>query len=318
MTMAKLPSKTSLLVVLLVGLLGYFLLSPFLGYSFTQGPNNRNVSVDTTVNITNSLPEVIFVKIDGSPNNTLVAGSFVRIVCNGTVRDWNGASTITNVSAAFYYNATDNATSLDDNNTHYTNDTCTLGPLSDPYIRNVSCSFPVMYYANAGTWRCNISAHDPYTNFNASVLNFSISNFNITNIDGLMALNVTPLIDYGNLSVGDTSLPQQANVTNLGNQNINISVRGFTNLSYLSNGAGMICDIGNISIESQKFNLIGGGDPTLYVNLSHTSKQVGGLTVARQQNDSEQVINTTFWLLFVPPNPFGRCNGTIVFQAEKS
>ncbi|HIH23978.1 TPA: hypothetical protein HA251_02995 [Candidatus Woesearchaeota archaeon] len=320
--MASNDSKGRFALAVLLVMLCYLSLSAFFGYSFTQGANNRNVSVDTTVNITNALPEVLYVSISpvDAPNNiTLNAGSTRLVYCNATLRDWNGGGTVV-ANATFFHNASVNSTAADDNNTHYANSTC--ANISAPYgtngeLINVSCSFPVLYYANVGFWRCNVTVTDNY-NYNESVVNSSRSNFNSTHINAIYALNVTPLIDYGNLSVGDTSDPQEANVTNLGNTNINISVRGFTNTSYLSNGLGMVCDVGNISIASQKYNAIGGTNPATYTNLSHTSAQVSGLTIAQQTNDSQQVVNATYWLLYVPPNPFGRCNGTIVFQAERS
>jgi hypothetical protein len=295
----------------------YFTLSALFGYSFSQGLLNRNVSVDTTVNITNAIPEVLFVQIEsGALNITLNPGTTKAITCNATVRDWNGGSTVVNVTAIFYHNSSSNG-ATDDGNDHYTNSSCFLGNF-DNYTRNVTCTFPVWYYANMGNWTCNVTAFDGNVTFNESVQNYSRSNFNRTNIDALLALNVTPLIDYGNLSVGDTSDPQQGNITNLGNRNINISIRGFSNTSYLPNGLGLVCDIGNITVQNEKYNIIGGTNPATYINLSNVSTSIGNLTVLQQTNDSQQVINTTYWVLYVPPNPFGRCNGTIVFQAEKA
>jgi hypothetical protein len=300
---------------LVVSALLYVAFGAIFGYSFSQDPANRNVSVDTTVNITNSIPEVIFVQIEGGAANiTINAGTNRTVLCNATVRDWNGGATITNVSATFYHNATSNSTYPDDNNNHYTDYNCSWGN-ADNYTRNFTCTFYVQYYANPGIWICNVTAYDSLHVFNESVANFSRSLWNRTNINALYALNVTPLIDYQNLSVGDTSDPQQANVTNLGNMNINISVRGFGNTSYLQDGLGMYCFIGNINVSNQKYNLIGGNDITQYRNLTNASAQIPGLTVT---NDSQPVINSTYWVLYVPPNPFGRCNGTIVFQAERA
>lgn len=321
--MATTTHRSGLLaLMLLVVALSYMTFSAFFGYSFTNGTNWRNVSVDTTVNITDALPEILFVRIGpvNAPNNiTLNAGTTTNISCNATARDWNGGYTITNVSATFYANTTVNSTSPDDNNTHYTNSNCTPLPGEmDQYTRNFTCTFLVQYYADMGFWRCNVTATDANHTFNESVQNYSRWNYNGTHIDALLALNVTPLIDFGNLSVGDTSDPQQANVTNLGNRNINISVRGFSNTSYLTDGLAMKCDIGNITVQNEKYNLIGGQNPALYTNLSNLSAQISGFTVLQQTNDSQQVINTTYWILYVPPNPFGRCNGTVVFQAERS
>jgi hypothetical protein len=171
----------------------------------------------------------------------------------------------------------------------------------------------VQYYANVGPWSCNVTATDDYAFNNVSRQQWNI---NHTFINPYFALNVTSLIDYGNLAVGDISTVQQANITNFGNTNINVSLYGYGNVT--GDGLAMYCEVGNISVQNQKFNLIGGGDVSLYTNLSSTAQQVPGLTIFQQTNDSQRVVNQTYWLLYVPPNPFGRCNGTVVFQAEAS
>ena len=303
----------SVKMVLLLGVFTYVLGAALFTYSWSPGPNYRNVSVDTTVNITNSLPEVLNVLIEGGSSNiTLNAGFYRNVTCNATIRDYNGGSTIDNVSATFYHNTSSNDTGSDDNNSHYTVSNCTYGSF-DTYTRNVSCSFLVQYYANAGPWVCNVTATDPY---NFSNVSRRKSGFNSTYVGTLLALNVTPLIDYGSLAVGDQSDPQQANVTNFGNQNINISVRAYGNVP--NDGLAMYCQFGNISVENEKFNVAGGTALSAYTNASNSAQVISGLTVLQQTNDSQPVINTTYWILYVPPNPFGRCNGTVVFQAESS
>jgi len=309
----------SVKAALLLGIVLYLALASLSTYSFSQGPNNRNVSVDTRVNITQSLPTVLGVFIsDGFgnvTNMTLNAGTFKTIYCNASIQDFNGGATILNVSSTFFRNTTGvNTSSPDDNNTHYTNASCT-GAAPSGFFRNFTCGFRVQYHADPGRWICNVTAMDSYTNFTAGIGNQS--NHNVTNINALLALNVTTLIDYGNLAVGDVSTPQQANVTNLGNMNINISVKGYG--LNISDGLAMVCEQGNISIQYEKYNISDGGQvPTNYINLSNTLTQVPGFTILQQQNDSAQTYNTTYWLLVVPPNPFGICNGTVVFQAESS
>lgn len=299
-------------LLLIVVFVAYIAGSAFFAYSFTIGPNYRNISVDTTVNITNAPPSVLSVVIEsGATNITLNAGTYRNVTCNATIRDYNGGSTITNVSATFFHTTVTFA-AADDNNSHYTHTGCTLGAF-DTFTRNITCNFLVQYHANASFWTCNVTATDPFNFANASR---AWSNTNTTFIDALLALNVTPLIDYGNLAVGDVSTPQQANVTNLGNQNINVSVRGYGNVS--TDNLAMYCDIGNISIEYENYNLIGGTDLTVYTNLTNTSVLINNLTILHQTNDSQRVINTTYWTLEIPNTAFGRCNGTVVFQAESS
>ncbi len=291
----------------LLVLVGYVLFTALFATSFSQGPNNRNVSVDTRVNVTQSRPVVLAVDIEGGTQNiTLNAGSQRYVVCNASVRDYNGGSTVT-ANATFYDLAVATTLSPDDNNDHYTNGSCAVTATSG-FFRNFSCSFPVEYYANVGFWECTVNVTDAY--------NFTDAGSNTTHIDGLLALNVTTLIDYGNLAVGDISSAQPANVTNLGNLNINVTVEGYG--STIDDGLSFVCEQENISIEYEKFNMIGGTDPLQYTNLSNNLQMVANLTIPQQTNDSKQELNTTFWLLEVPPNPFGLCNGTVIFQAEYS
>ena len=292
--------------------MGILLYNALFSFSYSVGPNYRNVSIDTRVNITQAKPEVLLVLTNGPW--TLNAGTTKTITCNATIRDYNGGDTITNVSAVLWDNNTVNYSSPDDNNNHYTNASCTQNVTYSTYYANFTCNFSVWYYANNGTrWICNVTATDSYT-FNESV-NSSSSNSNTTTINALLALNVTSLIDYGNMAVGDTSGPQTANVTNFGNININVSVRGYGNTS--NDGLAFVCQIGNISIANEKYSLNQSGDFLIdYRSLSSAFTQIPNLTMPQQTNDTQQVINGTYWRLYVPPNPFGQCNGTIVFQAE--
>ncbi len=281
-------------------------------FSYSVGPNYRNVSVDTRVNITQSLPEVLNVMIDNPI--TLNAGGTRTVSCNASIRDWNGGNTISNVTAVLWNNVSVTQASPDDNNNHYTNLSCQNTSING-YYANFTCNFSVYYYADAGSgWICNVTATDSYL-FNVSV-GSSSSNSNLTTINQLLALNVTSLVDYGNMAVGDTSGPEEANVTNFGNQNINVSVLGYGNTS--GDGLAFVCQIGNITVANEKFSLNQTDTYANYVALSTAYQMIGGLTLPQQTNDSQQVINSTYWRLYVPPNPFGQCNGTIVFQAQSS
>ncbi len=300
----------SAILLLLAAVLVY---NALFSFSYSVGPNYRNVSIDTRVNITHAKPEVLQVTITDPV--TLNAGLTQLVECNSTVRDYNGWATITNVSAVLWDNASALYNSSDDNNDHYTNATCTSYGNDGLYISYFTCQFQILYYANPGSdWICNVTATDMDHVFNASVNN---SNWlhNTTTINQLLALNVTPLIDYGDMAVGDTSAAEEANVTNFGNMDINISVKGYGQSE--NDGLSFVCAVGNISVENQKFSLTAGDDfQTQYLALGSAYQQIPSLTLLQQVNDSQQVINATYWRLYVPPNPFGQCNGTIIFQAE--
>ena len=80
----------------------------------------------------------------------------------------------------------------------------------------------VAYYANNGSqWTCNFTVMDDN--------NLTSSKTNQTTISGLIAIETPNELDFGNLSVSQTSADKYLNVTNAGNVDINISVRAFAN-----------------------------------------------------------------------------------------
>ncbi|MFC2134927.1 hypothetical protein ACFLTH_09940 [Bacteroidota bacterium] len=289
--------------------------APFI-FSASHGPNYENVTVDTRVNITESKSTILGVVIDqGNLTITLNAGLTRLITCNITIRDYNGWNDTTNVNATFWDNTTVGAGDPDDDNNHYSNSSCTRMSNDGQYVSNWDCSFNVWYHANNGSnWVCNATAKDTYTN---STNNYTDSGYNVTTINSLYALNVTSLIDYGDMAAGDTSTASEiANITNFGNMDINISLYGWggNNLSDTTySGLSFVCEIGNISVENERYSLTDQSWLSM-TNLTNESTLIQGLTMP--QRTASEVVNTTFWRLYVPPAPFGQCNGTIVFAAE--
>jgi hypothetical protein len=278
--------------------------------SWGNSSNYKNFSTRTTVNITQAYPEILNITCNNGAAITLNAGTTKTASCLVQIRDYNGGSTISSVNGTFYYylNA---STDPNDNNEHYTNSSCTENT-SIGYYTNWTCSWDLWYYANNGTWRANATVMDDY--------NLSVFSYKNATVSTLYALNVTPLIDFGNMAVGDTKDPSvQANVTNFGNMNISVSVFGFGGedpVAYAN--MAMVCEVRNISIANERYAL---GLATLYdsmTSVTSAATNITGLKVFQQLNDSQQVINSTYWRLHVnvTTNPFGQCNGTVVFSAE--
>ena len=299
-------SKRRLLLALLVLVTAIALYNALFSYSYSFDPNYRNVSVDTKVNITNARPEIMAVQLPSSV--TLNAGTTKLVYCNLTIRDWNGYDDIENVTAVFYH-STSTAGAADNNNTHYTNNSCTNVSSTGNYA-NWTCGFFVLYHALNGTWTCNATVTD-----NSSATDNTPDN--TTTIDALLALNIsTPslyTIDYGDLAVGDTSENKTAIVKNIGNQNINISVKGYGAVD--NDGLALNCTVGNISVDNERFSTDPAVDWLTKTALTSDFQTIDGLTVEKQTDPGAPPQNTTYWQLYVPPNPYGQCNGTIVFQA---
>ncbi|MFH1649130.1 MAG: hypothetical protein ABIA93_01110 [Candidatus Woesearchaeota archaeon] len=289
-----------LVIVLALAIITLTTLTSTISYDATN--------VSTRVNVTQSKPVLLGVVIDENvgdfANITLSQGATRDIYCNASIRDYNGWDDVAGVNATFYH-ITSSATAADDNNDHYTNSTCTTIGNDGQYIQNFTCIFPVYFYANNGTWTCNVTVIDNY--------NFTDTMLNTTIMSPLYALNVTSLIDYGNLAVEDYSENMTANVTNFGNMDINLTLFGYGAAEL--DGLAMVCDIGNISIDNEKYSYLVDDDFVAKTALTDTATQVAGLTIFQQMNDSAASFNTTYWQLYIEPNPFGQCNGTVVFEA---
>jgi hypothetical protein len=270
--------------------------------------NFEYVNVTSTVNITNAYPEVLNVKVPASV--TLNAGTTRFVYCNVTIRDWNGYDDIVEVNATIWENNTYTQDGALNNNSKYFNSTCTRS-IYNGFYANYSCGFDVWYYANASTkWICNVSVIDKF--------NFTGTNFNITTITPIYAINVTPIIDYGEMVLSNYSINATANITNIGNSNINVSVYGYGGKNP-STGAGlaMTCQNGgNITINNERFSASITQGWASKIALSGVAQNISNLTVQKRMTTIEW--NTTYWQLYTDPTnaPFGICNGTVVFAAE--
>jgi len=276
------------------------------------GPNYKNVTVWTHVNITHSKPEVVNITIYESANAsarniTVNAGGLRNIYCNATLRSWDGFSDITYVNATLFYNGVGvNSSSHDDNNTHYTNSSCTLNESVSAYLGWYVCSFDVYYYANNGTWSCNVTVENSW--------NYTNTGVNSTLFYPVYSLNVTDGIDYGGVAVYGFSNDTQANVTNFGNMPINITVEGYG--TKRNDGLAMNCSLNsNITVDNEKFSLSNGTAYGSKTALTGNSDLISGLTMPKQTLSSTQIINSTYWQLYIPPNPAGNCTGWILFTA---
>ena len=302
--------KIAIMSIMLLGIIA-LLLAPRGTAPNIIGPNYKNVTVWTHVNITNSKPEVLNVTVYQNSNSslrniTVSAGGFQTVTCNASVRDWNGFNDIIQVNATLTY-FLNKSTDVDDNNTHYTNATCTANSSTGTYTGWYLCSFAnVLYYANNGTWGCNVVVMDTYNKTGNLTGN--------TTFYAVYALNVTDGIDYGNVAVEDFSNDTNANITNFGNMAINVTVQGYG--VTIGDGLAMNCSINsNITVANEHFSTNPGIPYASKSALSNAAQLITNLTMPKQTLPSTQIINATYWQLYIPPNPAGNCTGWIIFTA---
>jgi hypothetical protein len=320
----KIKEKLKISLVFIIIFLTYaYLIMPS---ALSWGPinNYRNISVRTTVNITDAIPEILDITCNSGTPITLIPGTVQPVTCHIQLRDYNGGSTlngtvdsgtgVSGVNVSTFYHILNLSSDPDDNNVHYTNSSCaTAGPASGYYI-NWTCGFYLWYYANNGTWTANVTVYDRYNN-----RSYNVSGYSNATIEPLYALNVTDIIDFGNMFQGETSqTPVEANITNFGNMNINVSLYGYggENQSLYSSLA-MICQIGNLSLSTERWSLNSSLAWSNMAQITGTDTLIQNFTLPQRIDDSAPTFNATYWRLYVDPvnTPFGQCNGTVVFSS---
>ena len=316
--------------ILLLSALSIIFFSIFFDSVSVIGATNiTNTTVIARVNITNTHPNITSVIVDDdtkAPANTidLVANSVQVVTCNATIFDTNGAGDINpNSSNATLFLWSLGSDGQTDNNFRYRNESCGECITMTATTVNCGCRFAVQYYANySSEWLCNFSIHDMGGTGNTVNLSDSESSLNVT-VTRLLAINTSSLLDYGNLSVTQTTgTPVPFNVSNGGNTNLNLTLRGYGGTdedSGINNT--MACEFGNISIGNQRYMPgidYSGVDFDSMRNLSNqTSKGFTNLTIMQRENDTQHDddVNTTYWRLRIPTGVGGICNGTIIFGA---
>lgn len=223
----------------------------------------------------------------------LAAASLTQVYCNATI---TGASMMN----ATFFHETSSPYSPDDNNTHYSNTSCASNG-------EYACSFNLWYYANNGTWNCNITAED----YQGTKLSDNIS----TIVNPMIAIEISPdVIDYGRVVAGNISEFITVNVSNMGNQPLDLRIYGYG--SNLNDNLSMNCTLGIIPINNTRFalntsitfanmtNLSGLMESPTYINLS----------IPKQTTSIVQK-NFTYWKLESPRIQVTNCSGTAVFGA---
>ena len=291
------------------GIAGLLLLAVSLVLLLSSGADaglvGENTTVISRVNVTNAPPAITNITIDDPID--LIANSTRTVVCNVTVQDYNGVADIVNVNATLYDFAESSLFADDHPRTHYTNESCIEDDVIDAVTALYRCTFEVEYYANPGTWTCHAYANDTF--------GISTNRAENTTINTLIALMTPEIIDYGDIPVLDISANIEANVTNVGNTMINLTLYGYNNTP--SDGLAMGCEQGNISYINQRWSLTDDAWASMNILDNDAPEIVPGLTIGHRNNTIEESVNTTHWKLFVSEVgiPFGICTGQIIFGA---
>lgn len=305
-------------IVFLVFLLGSVVL-PQMGF-VVAGVGEDNVTVVTLLDIGNTFPEILNVTInDDSGTIDLTANSTSTVSVYVIARDFNGEGDIANITAEFFDTSASAYGSADDNNNHYTNNTCVIDySYGTIYEANATCTFDLQYYANNATWNATVLVTD-----NSS---FTGLGSGIATVNTLLAFALPNTIDYGEVNATEVSPEVMANVTNAGNVELNLTLTGYA----VSEGDGlaMNCSLGtvqNISIEYERYNVTSSTPGSInytqfvinYTNLT-AAPVFQPFNLPQRQSDVAPFLddtNGTFWRIYVPIGVAGSCSGNIIFGA---
>ncbi|MBU1974944.1 MAG: hypothetical protein KKG59_00915 [Nanoarchaeota archaeon] len=271
-------------------------------------------SVTTQTNITSSLPIIDSIVINSGSYINLTEGSLKQIICNATIVNYNGKDDISHVNATFFRtNGTvqDGLYDAVNNNTGYQHVNCTYAfPGDDAFTFSYNCTMNLTYHAFNGSWNCTVFVNNS--------LNSPVNGTNSSWIVPLYAINVTDVMNFGELAVYDYSAVRSVNVTNWGNMPINLTIYGYGGEDNSTGyNRSFICPDGpgtNISLGYLRWEL---RDDNGWVNMTNITigpARIDNVTIQKQTTDTN-IWNTTYWKIYVPPNPFGACNGTIVYEA---
>lgn len=276
----------------------------FLNYNvLVNAQIGGNTTVISEVNVTNAPPSILSIV---PPNPVTLSPNATKLVeCNVTVRDYNGYNDISNVNATFFDANASSLYASNFNRTHYTNSSCSFSTNLNANTALYTCGFNVYYYANPGQWNCTAYVNDSF--------NVGDNSSNATNISALIAISTPDVINYGDIPVLGTSADIPANVTNVGNRDVNLTLYGYN--ATPGDGLAMQCQQGNISYDNQRWALTNAAYGSMNILNNTLPELVPSLTIKQRNTTIADTINTTHWKLYVAPNgiPFGLCNGTIIF-----
>jgi len=294
-----------------------------------------NATVQTSLTVGNTYPQILNVSINND-NTTVIlnANTTSRVYCVAVIRDYNNQTDLDSVKGEFFHNTTSNYSadgqSGDDNNWHYTNDSCNItfntsgykGYSDNEFLALGNCSFDVQYYADDGGWNCTMYVNDS--------MNWNDTESDTISVAQLLAILLPSTIDYGTVNATEVSNENATNVTNVGNVPLNLSLEGYALAQ--GDGQAMNCTKGlskNISIAYEKYNLTNSNGldrtnltqfETNYTNLT-SSPVVKIFDLDYRKNDTvfmADAWNTTYWRIYVPLGVAGTCRGNIVFGATSA
>ena len=234
---------------------------------------------------------------------TLSAGTTVSVFCNASLTDVNGYADISAVTATLYHSTNVSADS-DDENSHYTNSSCSIGTNTSATEAPATCTFNLDYMSINGTWTCNMTADD------GTATDPAIDTNTLATLVGLDVTNST--VNFGSLELGaNSTAATDTHIVNFGN--IQMDAR-FSGDDYTCNVSGTI-PVGNTryNLTTNSYdNMVGKDLTTGATTQTDFDLGVRGLSTA----DGTNATKSEYWTIKIPASGVaGTCTNTITVAA---
>lgn len=230
-------------------------------------------------------------------------GSNSSLSCNATITDLQGQLTIDTVTA--YLHRSDwSYDDPDETSGHHTSTDCTSVGVNSTSL-DYSCSFSLPPYARSMNWTCTYRATDD--------LGYEAIESSTLFVEPLYAFDLSPAyISYGAIEAGQISGERPITVRNIGNAEIDMTLDGYA----VSDGDGlaMVCDLGNTSLEAERYAVESGQSFEAMTSLTDEPVQVEPFNLA-PQNDSYDGEEELYWRIRLGVPQDGDCSGFVTFTA---
>ncbi|MEK7608595.1 MAG: hypothetical protein AAB495_03370 [Patescibacteria group bacterium] len=256
-------------------------------------------------------PSVSGVVLNDDTNIALTEGVTWQIFASGTITDSNGYADIVGAQAKVYRSGVGRSCSPNDNNC-YQDSSCSLAGCSGTTCKAL-CFVNVQYFADptdtdtpyeAESWLASIEAVD------ARSATSTATSTAIVDVLSLLALAVTPQINYGSLSPGAIIDPLSATSS--------VSASGNVSIDTTLYGANMTSGAESISVSNERYATTSIPFSSGTVLLASPGAALD-LNIPKTSTSTSQASSTVFWGIQVPlPQPTGNYTGINTFIATEN
>ncbi|MBR9693102.1 hypothetical protein GOV07_04200 [Candidatus Woesearchaeota archaeon] len=251
----------------------------------------------------NDAPVFDAITIPSSTN--IMLGGNVIVWCNATITDLQGASTITMVES-YFHRADWDYSDADTPSSHHTGN-CSSTPVDADTV-DYACNFTLPYYARSMNWTCTYRVVDE--------LGYESFGINNSFVEPLYAFNLTPqFIAYGLINPGNISGERSVTVTNLGNAELDMALDGYAQVN--GDGLALVCDVGNTSIEDERYAISSGLSWSVMTQLSDVAIQADEFNLP-PRNESFDGEKDIYWRVRLGVPQKGNCTGFVTFTGVQS